>query len=72
MRLVQARRPDLSLVVIGRPDDQSLALLVLEAPVAIQTGEVATPEVVEEEGAVAATVVPEAIEDEDAPATPGA
>jgi hypothetical protein len=33
---------------------------------------VATPEVVEEEGAVAATVVPEAIEDGDAPATPGA
>ena len=60
------------MVVIGRPDDQSLALLVLEAPVAIQTGDVATPEVVEEEGAVAATVVPEAIEDGDAPATPGA
>lgn len=60
------------LIVIGRPDDQTLALLPLLAPVAIQTGEVATPETVEEEGSVAATVVPEAIEDEDASATPGA
>lgn len=60
------------LIVIGRPDDQTLALLPLLAPVAIQTGEVATPETVEEEGSVAATVVPEAIEDEDAAATPGA
>ncbi len=60
------------LIVIGRPDDQTLALLPLLAPVAIQTGEVATPETVEKEGSVAATVVPEAIEDEDASATPGA
>ena len=60
------------LIVIGRPDDQTLALLPLLAPVAIQTGEVATPEAVEEDGSVAATVVPEAIEDDDAAATPGA
>ena len=58
------------LVALGRPDDQTLALLALTAPVAIQTGDVATPETVDEEGSVAATVVPEAIEDADASATP--
>jgi hypothetical protein len=59
------------LVVIGRPDDQTLALLALMAPVQIQTGEAATPETVEEEGSVAATVVPTVIEDAEASATPG-
>jgi hypothetical protein len=60
------------LVVIGRPDDQTLALLSLTAPVAIQTGDVATPEAVAEEGSVAETVVPETIDDAAASATPGA
>jgi hypothetical protein len=58
------------LVVMGRPDDQTLSLLALMAQVAIQTGEVATPDVVEDEGAVAATVVPETIEDAEASSTP--
>ena len=58
------------LVVVGRPDDQTLALLALMAPVEIQTGEVATPDTVEEEGSVAATVVPEAIVDAEGTATP--
>ena len=58
------------LVALGRPDDQTLALLVLTAPVAIQTGDVATPETVDGELPIAETVVPEAIEDADASATP--
>ena len=60
------------LVVIGRPEDQTLALLVLTAPVTIQTGEVATPEAVADEASVAETVVPDAIEDGEVSPTPGA
>ncbi len=59
------------LVVVGRPDDQTLALLALEAPVEIQTGEVATPDAVEDDASVAETIVPEAIEDAEASPTSG-
>jgi Domain of unknown function (DUF4397) len=46
------------LILIGRPDDRSLKLLALTVPVAIQTGEVATPEAAASETTVAGTVVP--------------
>jgi hypothetical protein len=58
------------LIALGRPDDQTLALLALMAPVAIQTGDVATPEAAAEDAALAETVVPEAIEDVEASPTP--
>jgi hypothetical protein len=58
------------LVVLGRPSDQSLALLALTAEVPIQIGEVATPEAVSGSETVAATVVPETIEADNASPTP--
>jgi hypothetical protein len=58
------------LVALGRPDDQTLTLLALTAPVEIQTGDVATPEAAAEDAAIAETVVPEAIEDVEASPTP--
>jgi hypothetical protein len=58
------------LVALGRPEDQTLTLLTLMAEVPIQTGDVATPEATSDEGAVAATVVPEAIEDVEVSPTP--
>jgi hypothetical protein len=58
------------LVALGRPDDQTLTLLALMAPVAIQTGDVATPEAADDDAAIAETVVPEAIEDVEASPTP--
>ncbi len=58
------------LVALGRPEDQTLTLLALMAEVPIQTGDVATPEATDAEGAVAETVVPEAIEDVEASPTP--
>jgi hypothetical protein len=58
------------LIALGRADDQTLTLLALTAPVAIQTGEVATPEAADEDAAIAETVVPEAIEDIEASPTP--
>ncbi len=58
------------LVALGRPDDQTLTLLALMAPVAIQTGDIATPETATEEESIAETVVPEAIEDVEASPTP--
>src|SRR5215218_5153667 len=58
------------LIALGRPDDQTLTLLALMAEVPIQTGDVATPEATSAEGAVAATVVPEAIEDVEVSPTP--
>ena len=58
------------LVALGRPDDQTLTLLALMAPVAIQTGDVATPEAASDDAAIAETVVPEAIEDVEASPTP--
>ena len=59
------------LIALGRPDDQTLTLLTLMAPVAIQTGDVATPEAADDDAAIAETVVPEAIEDVEASPTPG-
>jgi len=58
------------LVALGRPDDQTLTLLALTAPVAIQIGDVATPEAADDDAAIAETVVPQAIEDVDASPTP--
>jgi hypothetical protein len=58
------------LIAIGRADDQTLTLLALMAPVAIQTGDVATPEAASDDAAIAETVVPEAIEDVEASPTP--
>jgi hypothetical protein len=58
------------LVALGRPEDQTLTLLTLMAEVPIQTGDVSTPEATSDEGAVAATVVPEAIEDVEVSPTP--
>ena len=58
------------LIALGRPDDQTLTLLTLMAPVAIQTGDVATPEAASEDAAIAETVVPEAIEDVEVSPTP--
>src|SRR5215207_1739 len=58
------------LIVLGRADEQTLTMLALTAPVAIQTGDVATPEAASEDAAIAATVVPEAIEDVEASPTP--
>ena len=46
------------LIALGRADDQTLTLLALMAPVAIQTGDVATPEAASEDAGVAETVVP--------------
>lgn len=51
------------LVAIGRAEDRSLSLLVLTAPVAIQTGEMATPEAVTGDESLAATVEPETLTD---------
>lgn len=51
------------LVAIGRPDDRSLSLLVLTAPVAIQTGEIATPVAIDDDEPLAATVEPETLTD---------
>ena len=51
------------LVAIGRPDDRSLSLLVLTAPVAIQVGEMATPVAMEGDEPLAATVEPETLTD---------
>ncbi len=58
------------LVALGRPDDQTLTLPALTAPVAIQPGDVATPEAASDDAAIAETVVPEAIEDVEASPTP--
>jgi hypothetical protein len=58
------------LVALGRPDDQTLTLLALMAPVAIQTGDVATPEAADDDAAIAETVEPQAIEDVEASPTP--
>src|SRR5829696_2139134 len=58
------------LVALGRPDDQTLTLLALMAPVAIQTGDVATPEAAADDAAIAETVVPAAIDDIEASPTP--
>ena len=58
------------LIALGRPDDQTLTLLTLMAPVAIQTGDVATPEAADADAALAETVVPEAIEDVEVSPTP--
>src|SRR5215207_128522 len=58
------------LIALGRPDDQTLTLLTLMAPVAIQTGEVATPEAADADAALAETVVPEAIEEVEVSPTP--
>lgn len=58
------------LIALGRPDDQTLTLLALMAPVAIQTGDVATPEAAADDAALAETVVPEAIDDVEASPTP--
>jgi hypothetical protein len=58
------------LVALGRPDDQTLTLLALIAPVAIQTGDVATPEAADDDAAIAETVEPQAIEDVEASPTP--
>jgi len=58
------------LIALGRADDQTLTLLALMAPVAIQTGDVATPEAASEDAGVAETVVPEAIQDVEASPTP--
>src|ERR687898_495854 len=58
------------LIALGRPDDQTLTLLALMAPVAIQTGDVATPEAADDDAAIAETVVPEAIEDVEVSPTP--
>ncbi|MDQ2652200.1 MAG: DUF4397 domain-containing protein [Chloroflexota bacterium] len=51
------------LVAIGRPDDRSLTLLVLTAPVAIQTGEMATPVAMTGDEPLAGTVEPETLTD---------
>jgi hypothetical protein len=51
------------LVAIGRPDDRSLSLLVLTAPVAIQVGEMATPEAMTGDEPLAGTVEPETLTD---------
>jgi len=58
------------LVALGRPDDRTLTLLALTAPVAIQTGAVATPEAASGDAAIANTVVPKPIEDVKASPTP--
>jgi hypothetical protein len=58
------------LIALGRADDQTLTLLALMAQVAIQTGDVATPEAADDDAALAETVVPEAIEDVEASPTP--
>jgi len=59
------------LIALGRPDDQSLTLLALMAPVAILTGDVATPDAATtDESSIAETVVPEAIEDVETSPTP--
>jgi hypothetical protein len=58
------------LVAVGRPEDQTLTLLTLMTQVPSQTGDTATPETESGEGAMAETVVPEAIEDVEASPTP--
>lgn len=51
------------LVAIGRPDDRSLTVLVLTAPVAIQVGEMATPVAITDDEPLAGTVEPETLTD---------
>src|ERR687890_1175612 len=58
------------LIAMGRPEDQTLTLLTLMAPVALQPGAVATPEAADADAAIAATVVPEAIEEVKVSPTP--
>jgi hypothetical protein len=58
------------LIALGRVDEQTLTVLALMAPVAIQTGEVATPEAADADAALAETVVPEAIDDVEVSPTP--
>jgi hypothetical protein len=58
------------LLALGRADDQTLTLLALMAPVAIQTGEVATPHPTAMAATVAETVVPAPIEETSASPTP--
>lgn len=58
------------LVALGRPDDRTLALLVLTAPAEIQTGAIATPEAVSTDAPLAETVTPETIENDASVATP--
>jgi len=58
------------LIVVGRPEDQTLTLLTLMAEVPIQTGDVATPEATSGEAGMAETVVPEPIEEVEASPTP--
>ncbi len=53
------------LVVLGRPGDRSLRFLALRAPLGIRTGDIATPVVMTNDAAVAETVVPRTLEDED-------
>lgn len=48
-------------VALGRPEDQTLELLMLTAPALIQTGAVATPQTVDSTAPAPATVVPETI-----------
>jgi hypothetical protein len=57
------------LIALGRADDQTLTLLALMAPVAIQTGEVATPASDADESTIAETVVPEPLEEAEASPT---
>ncbi len=49
------------LVALGRPDDRTLTLLALMAPVDIQTGDVANPDTSSGDEPLAGTVVPEAL-----------
>lgn len=46
------------LIVLGRPDDQSLRILSLVVPADIRTGLVATPEVEDDQAPLAGTAVP--------------
>jgi hypothetical protein len=59
------------LVVLGRPGDRSLRFLALRAPLGIRTGDIATPVVMTDDAALAETVIPRTLEDEDeVPPTP--
>jgi hypothetical protein len=57
------------LVLLGRPDDQSLALHALKAEVPIQVGEVATPDAETSAAPLASTVVPEEAQEMEASPT---
>ena len=46
------------LIVLGRPDDQSMRILSLVVPADIRTGLVATPEVEDDQAPLAGTAVP--------------